>query len=134
MSSNSARERRIKERLGYVPAYATVEQGGPVDVAPAAPRGGRRGGITAPQDPAQGVSKSEFDDMVANLGIEESRRREPAAAARADARPAGGRRARARGEAPAQPQQKPPAGSGDGGDGEEPKPKKPRNRKHGRPR
>jgi len=129
----AARERRIKERLGYVPAYATVEQGGPVDVAPAAPRGGRRGGITAPQDPAQGVSKAEFDDMVANLGIEESRRREPAAAARADARPAGGRRARARGEAPQQP---PASGSGGetAGEGEEPKPKKPRNRKHGRPR
>ena len=129
----AARERRIKERLGYVPAYATVEQGGPVDVAPAAPRGGRRGGITTPQDPSQGVSKAEFDDMVANLGVEESRRREPAAAARADARPAGGRRARARGEAPQQP---PASGSGGeaAGEGEEPKPKKPRNRKHGRPR
>ena len=129
----AARERRIKEQLGYVPAYATAEQGGPVDVAPAAPRGGRRGGITTPQDPAQGVSKAEFDDMVANLGIEESRRREPAAAARADARPTGGRRARARGEAPQQP---PASGSGGetAGEGEEPKPKKPRNRKHGRPR
>jgi len=129
----AARERRIKEQLGFVPAYATAEQGGPVDVAPAAPRGGRRGGITTPQDPAQGVSKAEFDDMVANLGIEESRRREPAAAARADARPTGGRRARARGEAPQQP---PASGSGGetAGEGEEPKPKKPRNRKHGRPR
>jgi SecD/SecF fusion protein len=130
----AARERRIKERLGYVPAFATVEQGGPVDVAPAAPRGGRRG-VTAPQDPSQGVSRAEFDDMVANLGIEEERRKpEPAATAGPSARPAGGRRARARGETPPKP---PASGTGDGGAGdaaEEPKPKKPRNRKHGRPR
>src|SRR5215207_4504641 len=134
----AARERRIRERLGFVPAYATVEQGGPVDVAPAAPRGGRRGGVTTPQDPSQGVSRAEFDDMVANLGIEEAGLREPAAAGRAAAaaaasRPAGGRRARARGETP------PEAPSGPGGSapadesGEAPKPKKPRNRKHGRP-
>jgi len=126
----AARERRIKERLGYVPAYATAEQGGPVDVAPAAPRGGRRSGLAQP-DPAQGVSRAEFDDMVANLGIDEAERREPAAARSARAaRPAGGRRARARGEAPPKP---PPAGSGDGETPAE-KPKKPRNRKHGRPR
>jgi SecD/SecF fusion protein len=129
----AARERRIKERLGFVPAYATVEQGGPVDVAPAAPAGGRRGGVTAPQDPSQGVSRAEFDDMVANLGVEEAGRREPAAAAARGNRPAGGRRARGRGETPAKP---PESGSGDAGAGagEEPKPKKPRNRKHGRPR
>jgi SecD/SecF fusion protein len=130
----AARERRIKERLGYVPAYATVEQGGPVDVAPAAPRGGRRGGVTTPQDPSQGVSRAEFDDMVANLGIEEAGRREPAAAAARGNRPAGGRRARARGETPPQP---PATGSGPAegeGGGDAPKPKKPRNRKHGRPR
>jgi SecD/SecF fusion protein len=130
----ASRERRIKERLGYVPAYATVEQGGPVDVAPAAPRGGRRG-VTTPQDPSQGVSRAEFDDMVADLGVEEEKwRPEPAAAARTS-RPAGGRRARARGETPPKP---PATGSGpaagEGGDGEAPKPKKPRNRKHGRPR
>jgi SecD/SecF fusion protein len=128
----AARERRIKDRLGFVPAYATAEQGGPVDVAPSAPRGGRRGGVTAPQDPTQGVSRAEFDDMVANLGIEEERR-EPAAAR--SGRPAGGRRARDRGQAPPKP---PASGSGpasaDGGEGPAEKPKKPRNRKHGRPR
>ncbi|HKG62616.1 MAG TPA: protein translocase subunit SecD [Solirubrobacteraceae bacterium] len=128
----AARERRIKERLGYVPAYATVEQGGPVDVAPAAPRGGRRGGVTTPQDPSQGVSRAEFDDMVANLGIEEAGRREPAAAAARGNRPAGGRRARARGEAPPPPATGPAPADGEGSDA--PKPKKPRNRKHGRPR
>src|SRR5215210_7175367 len=110
----AARERRIKERLGYVPAYATAEQGGPVDVAPAEPRGGRRR-LTTPQDPSQGVSRAEFDDMVANLGIEEAERREPAAAGRAAAasasRPSGGRRARARGETPPAAPSEGPGGS-----------------------
>src|SRR5215208_5144618 len=125
----ASRERRIRERLGFVPAYATADQGGPVDVAPSEPRGGRRG-VTTPQDPSQGVSRAEFDDMVANLGIEEAERREPAAAGRAASRPAGGRRARARGQTP--PPAAPP--SGPAGEGETQKPKKPRNRKHGRPR
>jgi SecD/SecF fusion protein len=146
-----SRERRIRETVGEVPAYATAAQGGPVDVAPAEPRGGRRRGITAAQDPSQGVSQREFQDMVRNLGIEEAEEREPAAAGRAAARPAGGRRARARGNDGGEP----PTPPGDGGGatpgarpagpdagpsqggpaaGEPRKPKKPRNRKHGRPR
>jgi SecD/SecF fusion protein len=136
-----AREHRILETLGAVPAYATSAQGGPVDVAPSDSRGGRRSGITAPQDPSQGVSRTEFEDMVRNLGIEEAGKRQPAAAGRAAAaaasRPAGGRRARARGEGPAAPPssiepgaaQAPPPEDGEAG-----KPRKPRNRKHGRPR
>jgi SecD/SecF fusion protein len=142
-----AREHRILETLGAVPAYATSAQGGPVDVAPAEPRGGRRGGITAPQDPSQGVSRAEFDDMVRNLGIEEAAAREPAAAGRAASRPPGGRRARARGNgAPPPPPRSSgsagdqggdtgPASSGGTGSGSgQSKPRKPRNRKHGRPR
>ena len=141
-----SRERRIRETLGAVPAYATTAQGGPVDVAPAEPRGGRRTGVTTPQDPSQGVSREEFDDMVRNLGVEEAESREPAAAGRAAAgraaaagRPAGGRRARGRDAAPPTGQGTPPAapqgpgGSTAAGD-ETPRPKKPRNRKHGRPR
>jgi SecD/SecF fusion protein len=134
----AARDRRIRETLGEVPAYATTAQGGPVDVAPKE-RTGRRGAITAPQDPSQGVSRAEFEDMVANLGIEEAEKREPAAAAgRAASRPAGGRRARMRSGGGAPPP--PPKGgsgggaSGSGSGGETGKPKKPRNRKHGRPR
>ena len=76
--------------------------------------------------------------MVANLGIEEAGRREPAAAAARGNRPAGGRRARARGESPPAPPATGgtgPAEPGSGGEaGGAPKPKKPRNRKHGRPR
>jgi SecD/SecF fusion protein len=129
----ATRERRIRETLGAVPAYATAAQGGPVDVAPAAPRGGRRN-ISAAQDPSQGVSKAEFDDMVKNLGLEEAEAREPAAAARAaGSRPAGGRRARARGNGDTN---RPPAAGGEkpAGGEQPPKPRKPRNRKHGRPR
>jgi SecD/SecF fusion protein len=125
------RFRRIREALGYVPAYAVATAGAPVDVEP----GERRRGaatVTATQDPTQ-VSREEFDDMVRNLGIDEAPApRKPAAAAAG--RPAGGRRARARadgGQAPAaRPagEPKPPA------DAAPDKPKKRRNRRHGRPR
>jgi SecD/SecF fusion protein len=131
------RERRIRAELGYLPAYAVAMGGGPVDVAPAEPRGGRRS-ITAPQDPTQ-VSRDEFDAMVADLGIQEEQR-QPASTGAARSRPVGGRRARANGGAsgarPAPPAAKPGDGSGggDAGEGDGPKPKKPRNRKHGRPR
>ena len=86
------RERRIRKELGYLPAYAVAIGSAPVDVAPAEPRGGRRG-ITAPQDPTD-VSREEFDAMVRDLGIEEER--QPASTG-ARGRPAGGRRARANG-------------------------------------
>jgi SecD/SecF fusion protein len=81
-------------------------------------------------DPSQGVSKSEFDEMVRDLGIEEEEK-QPAAAP--SGRPVGGRRARSRANGgqsgePRPPQQNPQQ---DGGDS---KPKKPRNRRHGRPR
>jgi SecD/SecF fusion protein len=131
-----ARERRIRESLGFVPAYATAAQGGPVDVAPAESRRPRPG-VTAPQDPAQGVSREEFEEMVRDLGLEDDRSaaaREPAVT-RSGSRPAGGRRARARGNAAGGP--KPPAAPGgedQGTTGSPPKPKRPRNRKHGRPR
>jgi SecD/SecF fusion protein len=124
-----ARHARILETLGHIPAYATTAQGGPVDVAPKDPRAGRRR-VTTPA--GQEVSKSEFTDLVRDLGLEEERpqERQPTATG---ARPAGGRRARARQNGIA-----PPSGSGPAkpaGDGEqEPKDRKPRNRRHGRPR
>jgi SecD/SecF fusion protein len=127
------RARRIRETLGHIPAYAVATGGAPVDVEP---RDRRRvtASITAPQDPTQ-VSRNEFDDMVRNLGIEDtSEPRKPAATAAG--RPAGGRRARARGTSGDTPgpaggdQPGRPPGKGDGSDA----PKKPRNRRHGRPR
>ncbi len=126
------RQRRIRDMLGYVPAYAVATAGAPVDVDPG--QRGRRGAaatsVTAPQDPTQ-VSKRDFDDMVANLGIDDdgaAKPQQPAAAAAG--RPAGGRRARSRAaDGQPRPEGSPPQ------DGDEPAtPKKPRNRRHGRPR
>jgi SecD/SecF fusion protein len=130
------RFRRIREALGYVPAYAVATAGAPVDVDP----GERRraaASVAAPQDPTQ-VSREEFDDMVRNLGIEEPSAGRSERAPAAAGRPAGGRRARARangGTAPgARPsgQGKPQADGGAGG--ATGKSKKQRNRRHGRPR
>jgi SecD/SecF fusion protein len=125
-----ARERRISGELGAVPAYATTAQGGPIDVAPRERRAATS--VTAPADPTQ-VSRRDFDDMVANLGLEEDRR--PAAAA-GPARPRGGRRARTQGngQGRAAPPPAPRPGEGTPGAGDEPRSRKPRNRKHGRPR
>src|SRR4051795_8407845 len=103
-----ARHDRIVETLGAMPAYATAAQGGPVDVAPKEPKGGRRR-VTAP--PGQEVSSAEFTEMVRDLGVEEEKKRAPEPAA-AGARPPGGRRARARQNGiapPAGPRGQPPA-------------------------
>src|SRR4051794_30822234 len=123
-----ARHDRIVETLGAVPAYATAAQGGPVDVAPKEPKGGRRR-VTAP--PGQEVSAAEFTEMVRDLGVEEEKKRAPEPAA-AGARPAGGPPARARPNGIA-----PPAGSAGqppADQPKDPKERKPRNRRHGRPR
>jgi SecD/SecF fusion protein len=129
-----ARERRIRAELGHIPAYAVALSGAPADVAPAEPRGGRRGGrVTSPQDPTD-VSREEFDDMVRNLGVESAEPAKPAKPARPKAatatRPAGGRRSRANGGRTGGGATPPAAGDGDDAS----KPKKPRKRPHGRPR
>jgi SecD/SecF fusion protein len=77
-----ARHERILAEFGHVPSYATPTAGGAVDVAPSR---SRRRAVTS--DPSQGVSASEFDELVANLGIE----KKPAVAPPRQ-RPAGGRR------------------------------------------
>ena len=130
------RYRRIRDALGYVPAYAVATAGAPVDVEPGQPRRGRAS-VTAPQDPTQ-VSRDEFEDLVANLGIEEEATATRKPAATAAGRPAGGRRARARGNSGDAPGSRaagtdPPARPAAPGEGSD-KPKKPRNRRHGRPR
>ena len=93
------RYRRIRDAARLRPAVRGRGRGraGRRRAGPQAARGAAS--ITAPQDPTQ-VSRSEFDDMVANLGIEERRRRRAegaqAGGGRRGPRPAGGRRARAR--------------------------------------
>jgi SecD/SecF fusion protein len=124
-----ARHDRIMETLGEVPAYATTAQGGPIDIAPKEPKGGRRR-VTTPV--GQEVSPAEFTEMVRDLGVEDEKKRAPEPAATGASRPAGGRRARARQNGmapPAGPASQPPAD-----EPKEPKERKPRNRRHGRPR
>jgi SecD/SecF fusion protein len=132
-----SRDRRIRAELGEVPAYATTAQG-PIDVGEPRRGASRPSSVTAPSDPTQ-VSRSEFDDMVANLGLESERAAEAEAAAAAAAgpsRPAGGRRARrAAGDTgPARPTESGPDRP-DGGPSEPRGERTPRNRRrHGRPR
>jgi SecD/SecF fusion protein len=128
----AARRRRIQEEHGEVPAFAVASKGGPVDVDPAK-RGARRGSLTSPQDPTQ-VSREEFDDMVANLGVEPERETTVARATPRTA-PVGGRRSRPNGAA------SPDSGArqADGRPSDEDatdgsRAKRPRNRRHGRPR
>ncbi len=133
-----SRHRRIMEALGHVPAYAVATAGAPVDIEPTKRRRDAAS-VTAPQDPTQ-VSREDFDDMVANLGIDEGAKPKEPTGAAAGGRPAGGRRARARaaggggGAAPGAG----PSGAEGGSERPAPDPdkqqKKPRNRRHGRPR
>ena len=99
-----ARRNRIAAEFGTVPAYASQMQGkiGPVDVEPEL----RRREVRLSADPSQGVSREEFDDLVANLGVETK----PAVAPPRTGRPAGGRRARSQGAAGTTPE--PPPASG----------------------
>jgi SecD/SecF fusion protein len=138
-----ARERRLLSELGQVPAYAVAVGGRPADVAPRdAERGRPTPAGAVPGQPGE-VSRAEWNEMVANLGVDEARERErePAAAA-GGRRPAGGRRARARadGNGPQGPRPKPePRAGGEQpgarAAGEAPPPeRKSRNRRHGRPR
>src|SRR3954452_12890118 len=129
-----ARHDRILERLGSVPAYATTEQGGPIDVTPK--ESGRRRNISAP--PGQEVSAAEFQEMVRDLDVaatDEPSAPQPAATGAAG-RPLGGRRARARagGSTDAPPPAGPSTTGNGSGDGNGSKERKPRNRRHGRPR
>jgi SecD/SecF fusion protein len=112
------------EHGGVVPAYATGAAASTVE--PTGPRRPRRS-LTTPDDPQQGVSREEFDEMVRDLHAEPpptrtavkepplARAPEPESAPDAD---------------PSELYMK-----GDGGtDGKKRPPRKPKNRKHGRPR
>src|SRR3712207_1759085 len=62
----TARRRRILEQMGHVPAFATANVGGvPADVEPAR---ARRRPVALRQEPGE-VSREEFQEMVANLGV-----------------------------------------------------------------
>jgi SecD/SecF fusion protein len=66
-----ARRARITREAGLVPAYATTATGLPEDVEPAQTRKRtRRGGIIAPEEPGQQLSRDEFQELVRDLDVE----------------------------------------------------------------
>ena len=65
------------ENGGVVPAFATA--GAAVDVAPKE-RARRRERLTAPEDPEQGVSREEFEELVRDLHVDEPARKGTAVA------------------------------------------------------
>lgn len=80
------RRRAVAEANGgIVPAYATAASG-PIDVEPEE-RVRRRKSVTAPDVPGEQVSKAEFDEMVADLGLEEAEARTAVAEAEREEQP-----------------------------------------------
>ncbi len=72
-----SRRQRIVRELGAVPAYATTAGGAPEDVEPEVKRKRtRRGRLTAPEEPGQQLSRDEFQDLVADLDVEDSARQQ----------------------------------------------------------
>ena len=90
-----SRHARIERELGYVPAYATTATGAPEDVEPDAKRRRtRRGSLIAPEEPGEQISREEFQELVADLDVEEGATRgtqEPEAPARGAAKRSRGR-------------------------------------------
>ena len=66
-----ARRSRIVRELGAVPAYATTATGAPEDVEPEHKRRRtRRGGLGAPEQPGQQLSRDEFQELVRDLDVD----------------------------------------------------------------
>jgi len=112
-------ERIRRESGGLVPAYAVATVAGePVEVAPTEPRRRRGGRLTTPEEPEE-ISREEFDDLVADLDVDDPR----AVAPVPDRTPS---RLSSTGGARPAPKPKPKK--------DKDKPKRPRNRRHGRNR
>jgi SecD/SecF fusion protein len=92
-SGYRARRSRIVRELASVPAYATTAAGAPEDVEPERKRRRtRRGGLIAPEEPGQQISRDEFKELVRDIEEVEpdatptaSRRRGRASVAERDA-------------------------------------------------
>jgi SecD/SecF fusion protein len=66
-----SRRLRMVRELGTVPAYATTASGAPDDIEPERKqRRGRRGRLTAPEEPGAPISREEFQDLVRDLDVE----------------------------------------------------------------
>ncbi len=65
------RRARIVRELGAVPAYATTAGGAPEDVEPEQKRRRtRRGGLVAPEEAGQQISRDEFQELVRDLDVD----------------------------------------------------------------
>ena len=88
------RKRRARVALandGVVPAYATSAGGASTEVEPEEPKRARKR-ITAPEDPNRSVAPDEFQELVADLGLEEQQPTTATATADPDEPLAGERR------------------------------------------
>jgi SecD/SecF fusion protein len=87
-----ARRARLEREFGAVPAYATPIGGAPVDEPPAEPRRRRlRKTLTSPDEAGEQISRQEFDELVADLDVEEPAGARSAPGRTASGRPASGR-------------------------------------------
>ncbi|HUB73056.1 MAG TPA: protein translocase subunit SecD [Solirubrobacteraceae bacterium] len=85
-----ARRARILREAGAVPAYATTAAGAPEDVEPALKRRRtRRGSLIAPEEPGEQISRDEFQELVADLDVDDGSGAPGAGARRARAGEAG---------------------------------------------
>ncbi len=67
------RRARIARENGFVPAYATTAAGAPEDVEPEQKRRrSRRGSLIAPEAPGEQLSRDEFQELVADLDVEDT--------------------------------------------------------------
>ncbi|HTB70604.1 MAG TPA: protein translocase subunit SecD [Solirubrobacteraceae bacterium] len=81
------RRARIERELGAVPAYATSAGGEPIDVEPAGKRKrSRRGGLIAPEEPGEQISRDEFQELVRDLDVESPPSAPPARTQRSNGR------------------------------------------------
>jgi SecD/SecF fusion protein len=146
-----ARRARIVRELGVVPAYATTATGAPEDVEPAQKRRRTRSGsLASPEAPGEQISRDEFRELVADLGVDGEGGEE---AAQQPTRGRGGRAGGVSAQAEASATAAPPvAPAGPSPEAErdpaadltpedlvlkeerKPKARRPRNRRHGRSR
>jgi SecD/SecF fusion protein len=70
-SSYRNRRARLEREYGMVPAYAVAAGGPPIDSEQPVRRN-RRGRPVAPEEPGEQISKEEFDDLVADLDVEQT--------------------------------------------------------------
>ncbi|HEX3512298.1 MAG TPA: protein translocase subunit SecF, partial [Solirubrobacteraceae bacterium] len=140
-SGYRSRRARIERESGFVPAYALTSGGAPEDVEPeSAKRRRRPGRLTAAEEPGEQLSREEFQDLVADLDVDNGKPGPAPSRPRRPKAPAAAQTA-VREEEPAPPpaEERDPAADLTPEDlvlkeDRKPRQRKTRNRKHGRAR